>query len=60
MALPKGARFAASLAILGLVMLSVPRIAIPLGVILVLGALIGSGPNPAAPIKALGNLIYGG
>jgi hypothetical protein len=59
--LPKGVRFAAALAILGVVMFTIPPGAAGiLGIILVLGALIGSGPNPAAPIKAFTDLVYGG
>ncbi len=59
--LPKGVRFGIALATLGLVMFLIPpRAAALLGIILVLGALVGSGQNPAAPIKAFADLIYGG
>ena len=58
--LPRGVRFAAALAILGGVMFAFPKIALPLGAIVVLGALMSSGANPAAPIDAFGKLIYGG
>ncbi len=58
--LPKGVRFAASLAVLGLVMFLLPQAAVPLGVLLVLGALISSGPNPARPIEEFGRVLYGG
>lgn len=59
--LPKGARFAAALAILGVVMFILPPGAAGiLGFIIVLGALIGSGANPAAPIKEFTDFIYGG
>ena len=59
--MPKGARFAISLALLGMAMfLLPPQVAGILGVIIVLGALIGSGSNPAAPIKAFSDLVYGG
>jgi drug/metabolite transporter (DMT)-like permease len=59
--LPKGVRFGAALALLGVVMfLLPPQAAGLLGILLVLGALVGSGPNPAAPIKALTDLLYGG
>lgn len=57
--LTPGGRFFAALAALGLVMFIFPRAALPLGIVLVLSALIASGPNPAAPIKAFGHLLYG-
>lgn len=55
-------RFGISIAILGAVMLTLPpEVAGILGLILVLGALVGSGiKNPGEPIKALTALIYGG
>jgi len=59
--LPKGIRFGTSLAVLGLAMfLLPPQAAVPLGVLLVLGALLASGPNPATPIQEFGKLLYGG
>jgi hypothetical protein len=59
--LPKGVRFAVSLAILGMMFfLLPPQVAGLLAIILVLGALVGSGANPAAPIKAFSDLVYGG
>jgi hypothetical protein len=60
--LPKGVRFAISLAILGVVMFILPpEVAGILGLILVLGALASTGvKNPAAPIAFLGKIIYGG
>lgn len=61
MQLPRGARFGVTLALLGVVMFLIPPPAAALlGVLLVLGALIASGPNPAAPIQAFGRIIYGG
>jgi hypothetical protein len=60
--LPKGIRFTVALAILGVVMFTIPPGAAGLlGIILVLVALGGSGLNePAAPIKAFTDLVYGG
>lgn len=59
--LPKVVRFGAALAILGVAMFIIPpQAAGLLGLLLVLGALVGSGANPAAPIKAFAELIYGG
>lgn len=61
MTLPPGVRFGAALAILGVVMFMLPPGAAGiLGLILVLGALFASGANPSAPIKAFGDLLYGG
>lgn len=58
--LPRGVRFGAALAILGVVMFIIPpRAAVYLGIILVLGALLSSKADAAAPIKAFGNLLYG-
>jgi len=58
--LPRGVRFVAALAILGVVMFSAPKAALPLGIVIVLGALLSSGANAAAPIQSFGRLIYGG
>ncbi len=58
--LPRGVRFVAALAILGVVMFAVPRAAPYLGAVVALGALMSSGANPAAPIQSFGRMIYGG
>jgi hypothetical protein len=58
--LPRGVRFAAALAILGVVMfVAPPRAAVYLGIVLVLGALVSSKADAAGPIKAFGELLYG-
>lgn len=57
----KPIRFGIAIAILGVVMLNLPpRASALLGLLLVLGALAGSGANPAEPLKALTRAIYGG
>ena len=53
--------FFAALGLLGLVMLTNPRAALPIGVVVVLGALLFvKGASPAAPITAFNRTFLGG